>query len=363
MRSLIVDVKGFPEPISTLPDTSLSAFPQILLEGIQLWRRVEADTGLELIGSIKDYQPAVVVFAGPQAEAVAWSGFCEKAFPRLFAMPQAPAADEDLLDVVFARTRELRRRRLADRPVANAADMKQAMGQTDPAQLMGAIFPEATRLQARMLGARIIAEYDLQPLFTQMDAEAFDRGLSLLALLILNLGDAPPRPRELPLLALDVGCHLWSYAPFLRAYLARFGQLALTGLEIDPWFLQADGYTRADWARYWARLAEADFREGPLLRQTLPQQDLITLLMPLILPENALRWGLPRTEHQPEALLANMRLLLKPGGRALIYTGVEAEHLATVALLEGLKWYPLFQGPYNCPLRQQPHGFVIRLGN
>ncbi|PKL75552.1 MAG: hypothetical protein CVV27_14750, partial [Candidatus Melainabacteria bacterium HGW-Melainabacteria-1] len=177
-----------------------------------------------------------------------------------------------------------------------------------------------------------------------------------LALLESRLGALNADPQ-----LLDINCHRWSYAPFLQAYGARYGAARLMGLERDPWYLQPDGLTRADWARHYAQLASASFLDADPRDQALPEADLITLFLPLILPQHALRWGLPSSRHDPIGLLRHLYGLLKPGGQLLIYSGIEVEHLAGLELLKALGWPPSAAGPYTCPLRQSQQGFSICL--
>lgn len=359
MRTLLVKITA-PPPDTSVSVSPVSAFPQILLEATQAWEWVTGTDMAQLSAEVERYQPAVIVLVGDLGHSQTWAAACAECFPKLFAMPHPPAPEADLLGAVFARCADIRRRRLAERPPVLPPPPQHAVGFS---QLMGNLFPESLRQRARQEARRLVEAYRLQPWMELMSLDGFERGLTLLSLLESQLGSPPELPRAECLAALDVGCHLWSYAPFLQAYLQRFGQSALTGLELDPWYLQADGLTRADWARYWARACGASFLEGGPERQLLPAQDLILLLLPLILPINGLRWGIPPGMHQPHQLLAQLRLLLKPGGRALIYTGVEIEHLALLELLAQLQWPPLRQGPYTCPLRRQPHGFVVVLGN
>lgn len=354
MRTLLVEVNDLPDLVHEI-FAELSAYPGLLLEGLQLWRRVPVESAAQLMEAVRSYEPAVIAFLGTPEQTSAWCQLSETTFPRLFALGHPPAEDAAVLEAIFARTRQLRQRRLAD--ATTRPPILSETAHTNPQQLMSGIFPEGVRQQARQFSQRWIEKFRLESLLEHIDIDGFERGLSLLGL----LQSALPEPLPVNPHVLDIGCHLWSYAPFLRAFLAQYGEPVLTGLELDPWYLQADGRTRGDWGQHWAAVAGADFRIGELNQQGLPPQDLITLLMPLILPENALRWGISPDQHNPAALLMQIHQRLKPNGQALIYVGVELEFLATMLLLQELNWPPIQAEPHHCPLRQQPHGFVICL--
>ncbi|MEZ0369490.1 MAG: hypothetical protein ACAI44_10425 [Candidatus Sericytochromatia bacterium] len=350
MRILIVEVDSLPGPCEVI-EAELSAFPQLLLEGPQLWQRLQAQSPAQVIEAVRDYEPAVIAYLGSQALTRAWCQLSEAVFPRLFAIGHPPAEDESVIDAVNQRSRILRQRRLADHHAEPPNP-----GRTETGQLFSGLFPAAARQAARQLGLELIRSYGLEPLLTQMDTEDCERGLSLLGL----LQALPETLAENPHM-LDIGCHRWSYAPFLRGFGSVSGQPVLTGLELDPWYLQPDGRTRGEWARYWAGIAQAAFCEGELAQQQLPQQNLVTMLLPPILPENALSWGVPLAEHDPAGLLLRVRRLLKPAGQLLMFFGGELEFVAALSLLQGLNWLPVKHGPHHCPLRRRDHGFIIVL--
>lgn len=361
MRTLILDVQSLPDFAAEVAETAaaaglpeLHAYPQLLLDDMQLWHREAVQEPSQFLSRASEYKPAIVAFTGPQAAAEAWARWASDLLPKLFVFAHPPAETGVIVEGVLERVWTLRRQRLADRPVQSPETDKL---HTDTAQLFGSFPGTSLRSQARERALALVERYQLSDLLSQVDLEGFERGISCLSLLTEALPNLPDNPK-----ALDIGCHLWSYAPFLKAFLKRFGDPELTGVELDPWFLQADGLTRSDWAHHWANLAEARYLEADVRDLLLPPQDLITLFLPIVLPLNAARWGIPAQRHDPADLLDWVSGQLSADGQALIYTGVAQEHEATLALLASLNWKPTgYFGPYKCPLRQRDHGFVIRL--
>ncbi len=352
MRTLILDVTAKPLLAPSLQALELHAYPQLLLDEMMLWKRESVLNTQQLLQLSAECQPAIVAFVGPQAIAAAWVEQAQQLLPKLFVFAHPPAETEAIIAGVNERVWILRRRRLAERE----HQQPEALKPTDARQLFGGL-PGRLRTEARGRAEQLIQRYHLSPLLEQVELETFERGLYCLSLLSEALPGLPEDP-----VALDIGCHQWSYAPFLKAYLAQFGRAALTGIELDPWFLQADGLTRGDWAQHWAAVAEADYLEGDVREQILPPQDLITLFLPIILPENALRWGIPARYHDPADLFDWVKGQLSAAGQVLIYSGVEQEHQAVLAVLQHMNWKPAgYAGAYKCPLRQREQGFVIRL--
>lgn len=357
MQTLMIEVNQPPaaaqaEMLSL--ESEINAYPQLLLEGLQSWKRLSLSKPQQFSQSVLQEQPAVIVFVGPPAIAQAWCELSESYFPKLFALAHPPADSEQIMQTIILRTGELRRRRLAGRP-----SRQPEVQACDPEQLFAALFPAEKRQQSRQLALQLIERYQLEPLLPALNSESFERGLRLLALLEAAFKDLA---LPLGLQALDLGCHLWSYAPFLKAfYLSGSETVQLNGLELDPWYLQGDGLTRDDWARYHAALTGARYQIGSLEHLSLPPQNVISWLLPLILPENALRWGIPRQAHDPLQSLKQLQALLQPQGLLLIYNGVEAEFQATVSLLQQLDWQPLKQEAYRCPLKQGTQGYLTVL--
>src|SRR5690606_13587223 len=106
---------------------------------------------------------------------------------------------------------------------------------------------------------------------------------------------------------LDNGPKDWHYLPGVHRFLSRVGtqrrrEDRMTGLEADPYYRYADGFTRSVYTmRYRAGLA-AEYRAGGALAHR-GQYDLVLLLHPFWREREVLDWGLPASYFAIEALL------------------------------------------------------------
>lgn len=339
------------------PPFELNSFPGVLLEGLNLWKRVSYQSWNDTLVLAQQLKPDIVVLVGESSILGQWHAFFEKIWPRLFCLAHPPAETDVLIESLIQRTALIRRKRLQDQ-----TQLPELHLTTQSNQLFSRLVGQTQRDTARERSEGLIRAYGLDALMTQVDADSFERGLRLLAILESYWGQMPVKSK---IQALDIGCHAWSYAPFLKAFYAKHNKprskMQLTGLELDPWYLQGDGFSRDQWARYYAGLSQAIYLNGDLAEHRLSAQNFITWLMPIILPQNALRWGIPQAHHQPLKMLIQLRQALASGGQLLIFNGAEIEFKMTLSLLRQMQWQPRVQENYLCPLKQRESGFVIVL--
>ncbi len=152
-----------------------------------------------------------------------------------------------------------------------------------------------------------------------------------------------------PATVLDIGAKNWHYVRALWALLVGHGggrrQVALTGIEIDPYVVYRDGHSRHDWARlYAAPCPGARYVAGDALAHR-GSYDLVLLLFPIMLASEHLDWGLPLERHRPAELLAHAYAQLKPGG-ALIVTTYDYEVAAFEETARSLGMEPIVSRPH-----------------
>lgn len=121
---------------------------------------------------------------------------------------------------------------------------------------------------------------------------------------------------------LDVGARNWFYVramwALLRGYGGRPREVELTGLEVDPFVVYADGHSRYDWARLYARpLGKARFVAADFFEHD-GRHDLVVVLFPFLNREEHLEMGLPLSLYRPRDFLAHCVGAVRPGGSLVV---------------------------------------------
>jgi SAM-dependent methyltransferase len=144
---------------------------------------------------------------------------------------------------------------------------------------------------------------------------------------------------------LDVGVKNWAYVDALYGVLKRrYGEFFLTGIEIDPYRIYSDLYSRWDYAQTYIReLSNTCYLVGDVMEHQ-EQYDIISSFLPFVFIEPCLSWGLPKRLFIPEDYLRHLIELLKPGGLLLIINQGEDESMEQERLFKFLHSdYPSLQ--------------------
>jgi hypothetical protein len=341
-----------PPKTSTGQVSRLSSYPALLVDEPNIFQRIAALDPAQVFREVESFEPALLVYQGEPEIAEAWKNLGEIMFPRLLAYATSEMEPFVVLETINQRLWGLRRQRL------KPSGRTPAPEEVEPEQLFAELEP-GKQSEARRQARRLLESYALGPFLDQVSTAAMERLLYCVALLETALDEVvlPPHPA-----VLDVGTHIWSYAPGLAAYFRQKAQgVALTGIELDPWYLQAQELLRGEWALHYAHLAGATWREGDLEDLPLPPQDVVCFFLPIVLPQNTVLWRIPMAYHHPVQLFKSAQWKLKPGGQMLIYNGVEPEYQETLTALRNAGLEPTTTGPYTCPLRQQPQGYLTRV--
>jgi hypothetical protein len=181
--------------------------------------------------------------------------------------------------------------------------------------------------------------------------------LHVVGLLEAILGD---RPLPDPLRVLDVGAKDWHYLPGLDRFLRRVGRsaprsLALTGIELDPYWRYPSGFSRFDYARHYQTFApDSRYLMGDV-REHAGSYDLTLALYPFWRLGEVLDWGLPASAHDPVRFWSHLQGLTAPGGR-LVATAYPGETATAEALWTELGWVPEGAGAWRSPfIPGRPH--------
>lgn len=170
---------------------------------------------------------------------------------------------------------------------------------------------------------------------------------------------------------LDVGAARWAYAPALYQFFAHAHnpsgqprQVYLTGIELDPYRLDEEGYSCADYALSYLDPVASHIRylnQDVLTYQPQQPYNVVTMFRPYISRQDHLVGGLPLEFHQPEALITHLLELMQPGGKLLI-SHTQPETLGQEQdLLETLGLKPCFHAAFCSRLSQRLRGFVTLL--
>jgi len=159
---------------------------------------------------------------------------------------------------------------------------------------------------------------------------------------------------------LDVGSRNFSYLPALTLMAQKFShQINITGIELDAYRRYSDGYYRWQYAeafqiivKYYlaantqsssfdSRYLVGDLLNFEELIPSLPQFDLVSYILPFVLPYALTRWGLPSKYLKPEQHLQKIAQLLKPNGQLIWVNLTEEEWLASIPLFDSKQWRPV----------------------
>lgn len=136
---------------------------------------------------------------------------------------------------------------------------------------------------------------------------------------------------------LDIGCKNWFYAKgeydFFKTFSDKF---CLDGVELDAYRLYSNFYSRYEVAKYHTRgLLNTNYIAKDLL-DIEKKYDYIIWILPFVVIEPLIFWGLPKKYFCPQTLLNHAYNLLNQNGQMLIINQGENEAKAQKDLLEEL---------------------------
>jgi SAM-dependent methyltransferase len=223
-----------------------------------------------------------------------------------------------------------------------------------PARLPGepkdGLFAGAAAAEAE----RLVAAYGLERWRTESGRTDFAASLFYAAMVETALREASVSLPD-PLTVLDAGAGDWFYVRPLHGMMRWYGrseprEVSLDGVELDAYALYRGWRSRFDWAEaYVGGLPGVRYLAGEVAAYRRPV-DLALMLFPFLFPADARRWGLPRRYVQPEAVLAHVWSLVRPGGTLLIANLGEAERKEQGRLLREAGLQPVWSERFESPL-------------
>ena len=152
-----------------------------------------------------------------------------------------------------------------------------------------------------------------------LSLEVMKKNLATLWIMERMMSDLYLHPEEI----LEPGCQDFNRLPAIHTFFQNRGIYpTITGLELDPFRILQNLFSRHDLAQYYRSLCKnshteyfgADFFH---YRPSWPS-DLIFAFYPFVSPHPALAWGLPEEFGNPDAWLESIFENLRENGQALV---------------------------------------------
>ncbi len=126
---------------------------------------------------------------------------------------------------------------------------------------------------------------------------------------------------------LDIGCKNWFYAKGEYYFFKKYcNNLMINGIEIDANRLYSNLFNRKEVAKFYIQNLEgAKYIHDDFLNHSI-KYDYITWLLPFIVKEPLLKWGLPLEYFKPEKMLMHAYDLLKKDGQLFVINQGEVEY-------------------------------------
>lgn len=137
--------------------------------------------------------------------------------------------------------------------------------------------------------------------------------------------------------ALDIGSKNWFYAKGEHRFFKSFSKnFELDGIELDAYRLYCNFYSRYEVAKFHIKDLENTTYIADNLLNLNKQYDYIIWILPFVVKDPLIAWGLPRRFFCPEKLLSHAYRLLNKNGQLLIINQGEKEANVQKELLDKL---------------------------
>ena len=214
----------------------------------------------------------------------------------------------------------------------------------EPKENLFSYLPEDQR-QTEHRAEDLRQKYHLTPIAEHSPASLYRQNLYQLDLLELATQslDIPEVNAKNMIKAVDVGSQDWRYVFALERWLRfRCGngtqQVHLDGVELDGYEILADLYSRADYARMYARQTgnpDVRYLIADFLHYRELENDFVFIFYPIVLRYQILLWGLPLSCFAPDKLLTHAAQLTRPGGWIILFCHNIREHEEVLSLVKG----------------------------
>lgn len=330
---------------------------------LQVWDfNSDPDFGIQqLIQELQAFQPVVLGINDRQStNGLVLERLIKQMFPRalVFFSPHAMTAEE-LMNKANQAGFKLRHQ---TRPMAGKIRFRASWELAELFQTQDS----AARSAALEKAQQLIKQYQLDDWLHYLPQAAFRQVLETLELLEDCFGASHQVWQNGHLRILDVGAGRWAYASalyhfFAYAHSETARQVFLTGVEIDPYRVDNDGYSCVDHAlSYVDPIASVCRYLSQSIFDYQPQQpyDVVTLFKPCLNRQEHLQSGMPLEFFHPQKLLQQAASSASATGSILItqQDALGVEHLNHD--LRSLHWVPRVHGVFNSELLPDQSCFV-----
>lgn len=315
----------------------------------------------QLIQELQAFQPVVVGINDHEStQGLVIERLIKQMFPRaLFFFSPQQMSPRELLDKANQNAFSLRHR---TKPMAGKVRLRRTW---EDAELFAMLAPELQEA-AHALEAQFCEKYALQDWKQYLPDLAYRRNLYMLEILEETLPAHLPFWQQKTLRILDAGAGDWCYAPaiyqfFRQAYTLAPRKVYLTGVELDPYRIDEEGYSRVDYALSFIDPIASQCRyliqDVGEYQPELPYHVILQFL-PLVLEKAHLIWGLPLRFYHPQETLHHLWQLLGPGGAFLVANEISPEYEYQLQIWQNEKIQPYLEGVFYSRFRQAVAGFV-----
>jgi len=315
----------------------------------------------KLVQELQAYQPLVVGINDHQStQGLVIERLIKQMFPRalVFFSPQQMTPQE-LLDKANQNAFSLRHR---TKPMAGKVRLRRTWEDEELFSMMS----EDLQTSAYALEAIFYEKYDLRDWKQYLPDAAYRRNLYMLEILEESLPAHLPFWQQESLRILDVGAGDWIYAPaiyqfFRHAHRPIPRKVFLTGVELDPYRIDDEGYSRVDYALSYidpiashCRYLIQDIGD---YNPSLPYHVILQFL-PLVLEAAHLFWGLPLKYYHPQASLHHLLEILASEGVIVVANEIPPEFERQMQLWQGEGLQPYLEGAFYSRFRKAVAGFL-----
>lgn len=295
---------------------------------------------------VSKHSPHIVVFKGLLNTSI-WLKTFNPLFPNLIMVESTHQSNEEIINMINQYLWKIRHQELNQIPETNIGIQSLDLNKL----LMKYSFNDDSTHSLKYL----INKYDIQKFMSYLSNEIVERNLFCLDLLDQHLSHLISNQHKT---ILDVGTKEWSYVASLTTFFnSKIKDFQLNGIEIDPYFIHANQFTRKEQAEHFAKLSKSEFQVMDFFDWN-QSRDIIIFFLPIILKENVLRWRIPLKYFKPDIMFEHALKLLKPRGLIIIYNGVAIEHKKTLLLLNNLGCEPIVSSSHMCRLRRKHQGYI-----
>lgn len=311
-------------------------------------------TVTQLVQDLQTYQPVVLGINDNQStNGLVLERLIKQMFPRalVFFSPTRMAL-EQLLDQANQSALRLRQR---TRPVSGKLRFRSTWTEAD----LFSDLTESQQTKALAHARDYHTRYQLEAWADYLPRQAYRLNLETLEILSDCFPEAHPIWQHDSLRLLDIGAARWAYAPalyqfFSHAYSSSPRDVYLTGIELDPYRVDQEGYSCVDHAlSYIDPIASVSryLNQDAFSYTSTQPYDVITLFSPYVRCEDHLFSGLPLEFFRPAELLQHLSGLIHPSAGSLLMTQPsETRFVAQRELLKSLAIQPEFNAAFRSSL-------------